>query len=368
MWKNTIPKVGENGSEIDIVGFINFNSGLDNLFDFEEEEGEEEITTAAIQADAKATKSDFVPRMVQDIGLEPSILFTALANPDGYVGKDELKYWGELQEMFNDGDVLPSELNNIYALNINNDTGKLDEEGFIKLYDSINELFEDDNEMDTPPTSNKQNDEIASPEMLKQELLDAIEDITVPDKLPFGLDADDRDKKIILSIVEELEIDTNNMLRQLQRSIEPDDLTGDWELVYTSSSAMKFNKGLTGLGGSFPNGKLGRLTQKLRASKFMMDVEYVEHIQVTPATASFDVIVNGSWDLRSSVSLFTGDPSIVMTVEPDRVSYGPTSTRADHWKSLGPMNMLDITYLDDNLRIMRGNTSVETIFVFRRIS
>ena len=99
----------------------------------------------------------------------------------------------------------------------------------------------------------------------------------------------------------------------------------------------------------------------------MMDVEYVEHIKVVPSTASFDVTVNGSWDLRTSTSLFTGDPSIVMTILPDRVTYGPTSTRADHWKSLGPMNMLDISYLDDNVRIMRGSTSIETIFVFRRI-
>ena len=96
------------------------------------------------------------------------------------------------------------------------------------------------------------------------------------------------------------------------------------------------------------------------------DVEYVEHIALNPDSASFDVSVTGTWDLRTSVSLFTGEPSIVMTVTPDRVTYGPTSTRADHWKSLGPMNMLDISYVDKDLRIMRGNTSVDTIFVWRR--
>lgn len=99
----------------------------------------------------------------------------------------------------------------------------------------------------------------------------------------------------------------------------------------------------------------------------MSDVEYVERIEVTPSTASFDVIVSGDWDLSQSVSLFTGAPSTVMTVEPARVMYGPTSTRADHWKSLGPMNMLDVTYLDKDLRIMRGNTATDAIFVFRRV-
>jgi hypothetical protein len=95
----------------------------------------------------------------------------------------------------------------------------------------------------------------------------------------------------------------------------------------------------------------------LIASKFLNDVEYTEHIKVVPDSASFDVTVNGGWDLRTSVSIFTGEPSISLTVVPDKVSYGPTSTRADHWKSLGPTNMLDLSYLDDDLRVMRGNTS-----------
>jgi hypothetical protein len=99
----------------------------------------------------------------------------------------------------------------------------------------------------------------------------------------------------------------------------------------------------------------------------MTDVEYVERISVNPESASFDVRVSGVWDLRQSVSLFTGEPSIVLQVEPDRVEYGPTSTRADHWKSLGPLNMLDVAYLDNDLRIMRGNTSLDTIFIFRRL-
>jgi hypothetical protein len=99
----------------------------------------------------------------------------------------------------------------------------------------------------------------------------------------------------------------------------------------------------------------------------MSDVKYLERIQVTPSSASFDVKVNGDWGLRKSVSLFTGEPSTVLSVVPERVEYGPTSTRADHWKSLGPMNMLDLTYLDDDLRIMRGNTSTENIFIYKRI-
>jgi hypothetical protein len=203
--------------------------------------------------------------------------------------------------------------------------------------------------------------------ILKQELVDAISDLLSPDLLPCGLEALDSEQKMILELVNNLEKAPTNLVRIKQGAIEPKDLVGSWELLYSSSSAMKFNKGLSGLGGSFPNGKFGGLKQTLQSTNVLSDVEYIERIEVkSPANASFDVKVTGSWDLRSSVSLFTGEPSIVMTVEPDRVSYGPTSTRADHWKSLGPMNMLDITYLDSDLRIMRGNTAIESIFIFQR--
>ena len=95
-------------------------------------------------------------------------------------------------------------------------------------------------------------------------------------------------------------------------------------------------------------------------------MEYTERIQVKPAAASFDVKVTGDWELRKSVSLFTGEATTVLSFEPGRVMYGPTDTNADQWKSLGPMTRLDITYLDDDLRVMRGNTATDSIFVFRR--
>ena len=83
---------------------------------------------------------------------------------------------------------------------------------------------------------------------------------------------------------------------------------------------------------------------------------------------SFDVKISGDWDLKTEVSLFTGKPANVLSVTPDKVSYGPRSDKADHWKSLGPMNMLLLTYLDEDLRIMRGNTSTDTLFIWKRIN
>lgn len=376
IWTTT-PKSDNSQQFIDLRGFHSFNAALDSLFEMTDEEADD-FSTSVPSVVAKKSNVDgnnqpdpapssVSQRMVDGNGLDPEVLFVALADSNGFVGRKELESWSELNEMLSSGDLLLSELDSFFdnAEKSENDATKLTMDGFVSLYQSINDLFvdEDDEQLNAPAENNY---EIGDDVSVKSELLEAIEDLNDDNNLPCGLDADDRERKQILAIVDEIESEAGNLVRQRRGAIEPADIAGTWELLYSSSSAMKFNKGLSGLGGSFPNGRFGSLKQTLKASKFMMDVEYIEHIQVKPSTASFDVTINGSWDLRRSTSLFTGEPSIVMIVEPNRVSYGPTSTRADHWKSLGPMNMLDITYLDNDLRIMRGNTAIETIFIFRR--
>ena len=384
LWATT-NKSNVSEDKLDVDGFLSFNVALDDLFAFDDDEMEDEYVALLedeIANDNEGASSDTniatietdtttsSRRMVDGDGLLPDILFVALANADGLVGIDELQQWRELQEMVTDGDVLESELLDIYnsVTKSGMDLTKLEVDGFVELYTAINNLFEDENGNDEGVIGMNTSSDGMQPVTHKIELLDAIADLQRDNELPCGLAATELEQREILSIVEMLENDTTNMIRSKQGIISPQELSGEWEMIYSSSSAMKFNQGLTGLGGSVPNGRFGTLKQKLVATKYLTDVEYMEHIEMTPSSASFDVKVTGTWELRTSVSLFTGEPSIVMNVVPDRVTYGPTSTRADHWKSLGPMNMLDISYLDDDLRVMRGNTSIDTIFVFRRIS
>lgn len=359
-------RVADSGAEekLDVDGFLRFNLALDDLFAFEDDEMDDVIVpksayTTELDAPAVANTSPSA-RMIEGVDLPPDVLFVSLANEDGLVGLDELKRWGELQQMIKEGDLLETELTDLFdsVKKSGMDLNKVEEAGFVDLCKAIDSLFEEDGGVGIANGVRQVS--------RKEELLDAIADLVGENILPCGLEATEREQREILSIVEMVEGDSTNVIRSNKGTIAPQELDGDWELLYSSSSAMKFNKGLSGLGGSLPNGRFANLKQKLVATKFLTDVEYIERIEMIPSSASFDVKVTGTWDLRTSVSLFTGEPSIVMNVVPDRVTYGPTSTRADHWKSLGPLNMLDITYLDDDLRIMRGNTSVDTVFVFRR--
>ena len=369
LWGNAVKKENE---MMDAVGFSSFNVALDDLFvldDEDDEDGDDNNKTEEPSATAAPPRA-----MVVEGDMPPGVLFSQLANENNLVGKEELNLWTELKEMLDDGELLESELQEIYdKFSTADSSGKLTEDAFLQLYDEIDTLFEeiddddDDAEEVVPTAPAPAQIDSSLNQRVKDDLLAFIDIVLEEDEEPCGFGASEADQKQINNIVQVLEKQPTNMIVAKEGNVERFDLAGNWELIYTSSSAMKFNQGLSGIGGSWPNGKFGGVRQELKATKFLSDMEYKERIEVTPAIASFDVSVNGLWDLQKSVSLFTGQPTVILQVEPDRVTYGGTSTRADHWKSLGPVNRLDLSYLDDDMRVMRGCTSSDTLFIFRKI-
>jgi len=374
LWENS---VDSESKSIDANGFLTFNSGLDDLFVLEDDDEDGDVEDADVDVvSEEAPEPAPAPRaMVIEGDMPPGVLFSQLADANYVVGMKELNLWAELKDLLDDEELSPSELQEMYDKYATSE-GKLTEDGFLQLYDDIDALFEEDDDDDAeeavpsppPPPQQQQSQDAAMNARVKDDFLSFIDIIVEDDDEPCGFGATESDQAQLLNILQVLEQQPSNVILQKDGNIELVDLAGNWELIYTSSSAMKFNKGLSGIGGSFPNGRFGGLRQELKCTKFLSDVEYKERIEVTPSSASFDVTVSGIWDLRKSVSLFTGQTTVILNVEPDRVTYGPTSTRADHWKSLGPVNRLDLSYLDDNLRVMRGCTSSETLFIFKKVN
>lgn len=358
LWSQTPSKT--TAGLIDVDGFMAFNALLDDLFVFDDIDDDSLLNDEVTTVDTDDIDPSKPRSQVSGEDLPPGVLFSALANTDYLVGSDELQLWTELQDMLKEGDLLPQELQDLFAANAVKQEGKdknyMTEETFVNFYEALDALFEEE-------------EEAASSSDAKLALLEFLDDLNDDtSRLTCGLEAEERDEKIVQNIVLALEGDgVANVIRKKKGEIGPDDLIGDWRLLYSSSAAMKFNKGLSGIGGSMPNGKFAGLTQSLSFARFRQDIVYMEQIDCTPASASFEVEVNGAWELRKSISLFTNQPCTMLLVQPNAVKYGPTSTRGDHWKSLGPMNLLDVTYLDDDLRIMRGNTASDAIFVWQRI-
>ena len=369
---------------LDFGMFVKFNDALDDLFEFDDEETADDVIEDEDEADDPAKGEEDAAEVVEpeasmppaplpvitDEDLPPGVLFSMIANEDYLVGRGEIKRWGELNDMLNDEDITQAEVDALFdsAPKAPGAGDMLDEEGFESFFDSIDNLFEDEDDGDDeaePATEEKE---------LKEELFELLEDLAKlaedEGQQKCGLDCSELEQERVLEVVGELERESYNQVVVPdgitgEGAITKDQLTGTWELIYSSSSTMKYNEGLSGLAGGLT--KFGGLQQTLSSSKFLSDVEYTEQLDTKILGADTEVKITGDWDLRTEVSLFTGKLSNVMTVTPDRVIYGPRSDKADHWKSLGPMNLLLLTYLDEDLRIMRGSTSTDTLVIWRRI-
>ncbi|KAL7570090.1 hypothetical protein ACA910_017121 [Epithemia clementina (nom. ined.)] len=368
--------ISRDASALDKKAFDSLRKAIDDLFEEVEEDKEKESANDDTEA---VTAAPVTSAKRTDAPSGDATLFQKLAGKSGLVSKEELlNSWQELGEMLRDGDLLPAEFDEIYASSLkrSKDASSLDESAFNALQAAIDDLFEDEDMKESEQQAGTQDNDGGVATSPKRDLLRALAAVNQESsvnesdearRLPCGLESTEAEAKLILKLANKLMQEDSNILTQTGGNIDTSMVAGSWKLLYTSSSAMKFNKGLSGLGGSFPNGRFGGLVQTLSPSALLPDVEYKERIEVMKPGQSFDVTVNGNWELRQTTSLFTGERSIMIAVDPDRVRYGPTSTKADHWKSLGPTNMLDLVYLDDNLRIMRGSTSMDTIFVFQRI-
>lgn len=353
IWENTIKSPGS-PDQLDVDGFLSFNVELDDLFVFDDEEDIVNEVDATIAMTQEENVVEETSKMFYGEDLPPGVIFSELANGSSIIGMTELRKWGDLQDMLRDGELLPSEFQEIYdkVPKAPEGTNAIDEDGFVRLYEAIDALFEDDEE------------EGPSTESLKADLLSYVNLLNSnKDTMPCGLESLESEMQRVLELAKTLENEPSNIVVSSEGNIPLDDVVGEWDLLYTTSATMKFNKGLSGL--VPPAGKFGGLRQKFTATKYLSDVEYIEQIDAGPS--SFEVRVTGDWELKNSASLFTGSRSISLLVVPDKVTYGLTTMKGDHWKSLGPMNLLSFSYLDEDIRIMRGSTSIDNIFIFKKV-
>lgn len=168
-----------------------------------------------------------------------------------------------------------------------------------------------------------------------------------------GLLVTDTDKVNILSAVERLE-DYNPHPNPLQ---QPQLLEGDWRLLYTSS------RSILGLG-RFPLLQLGQIYQCIRTQEAkvyniaeIIGIPLLEGI--VSVTATFEIVsdrrVNVNFQ-RSIIGLqrimgYSSPSQMIEALEQGK-QYSPLDFKIDSREQKG---WLEITYIDDDLRIGRGN-------------
>ena len=211
------------------------------------------------------------------------------------VGMEELKQWGELQDLLSDEEITSTELEDMFAEAItkgkNNNDDKLDKDGFVLLYKSIDNLFvyEDQSTADegeitnvggndiiaavgeVTSTESGSEDQKSLPNNKQDELLSflsGIHSVSDDEKLPCGMDCTDKEREVIAKLVSDLEAEPNNLVLKQNGKIGTKDLIGNWDLLYTNSKGIIMNKSLSGLGSSdSKKNTFSSVRQRLTGSK-----------------------------------------------------------------------------------------------------
>jgi hypothetical protein len=304
---------------------------------------------------------------------EPTAVFSDLVNGGATaLGLEQiLDGWIELQELMEDGDLLTSELNDlfVFALKKRGEGDKLDERGFVLLYTAIDSLFEDvveSNGGDDAETDDEVINSVIQPDpqtFCQQKLVSFLADNT----MPCGFECTDKERELIQAMVTDLEIDPTNLAQLNNGQIDAKRFIGEWKMLYTSSRTMIINKSLSGLGRSTSTmAPFVRLVHRMTGSKFLGKCEYVETFGTGPE--SFDVTVTGEWMLKNGVNPITGMSNTVLWVDLEKVMYGFSTNDAEEWASLGPIKRMDIIYMKEDLLITRGSVNTDSIFVYQRIN
>ncbi|KAL7571878.1 hypothetical protein ACA910_006519 [Epithemia clementina (nom. ined.)] len=362
LWERT-PKTSD--GMVDLNGFLKFNAYIDDLVDMEEDDDDEADDDQDSDSRLEMDEAD------ENLFLEAK---------SGLVSKQQLlSSWDELKEMLEVGDILPSEFDELYqsALTISRVASALDRKAFDSLRKAIDDLFEELEEDKEKESANEESEQQAGTQdndggvatSPKSDLLGALaalnQESSVNERHACGLQSTEAEAKLILKLANKLVQEDSNILTQTGGNIDTSMVTGSWKLLYTSSKDMKYNNGLFGDGVVFPSGRFGGLVQTLSPSGVL---EYKERIEFKKPKNGFDVTVNGTWELRQITSLFEKKTkSIIIAVDPDQGRNA--GGMPDLWmrRSLETINTLELVYLDDNLRIMRGDFSMDVIFVFQRI-
>jgi len=317
---------------------------------------------------------------------------TLTRTDDLLLGIEDIKRgWVELGDLIVDDELSSSELEFLYNKCQESSSGdKIDKKGFIFLYQSIDDLFEPGDEGDDgddtlsngskamntgivysdpqeeQSPSNDNVPTITSSTVLKEKLLSILAEVRSNDNISARVfDYTDEERDVIHHLIGLMEMNgPSEAVLSKRGKIDESNLMGEWDLRYTSSHAMLINRSLSGLGRSTSTkAQFQGLRKRLGGTKYLGKAEYIETFG--GEEASFDVVVTGEWFLEERKNA-SRKPLSLLRVNPEKLTYGLITNEASEWSSLGPIKLLDILYLDEDLMILRGHVNLKSFFIYQR--
>lgn len=171
--------------------------------------------------------------------------------------------------------------------------------------------------------------------------------------LDFDPDAEDLgdDENAIEDIIEQIE-DTNDS----ELSTTDPRMNGTWDLVYTSSTISRYYGGLTGVHSYLPEGAVEEIKQEINIEDATCTMTERIRFEIPFSEREGHITVKVIGKLR-----LMGENRMVWNAE--NVMVGIFKWFAEGWKSLRAMTIVDLTYLNESVRIVRGQTGAVHVFI-----
>lgn len=83
--------------------------------------------------------------------------------------------------------------------------------------------------------------------------------------------------------------------------------------------------------------------------------------------ALLTVKIDGEWFTKFGNNVYTGQPMTSIEIVPSKVKWAMQTNNAADWSSLGPIKILDVSYLSSDMMISRVNVYPDGFFVWKRI-
>lgn len=161
--------------------------------------------------------------------------------------------------------------------------------------------------------------------------------------------------------VDDQEGDVEDLIEQLEdlntceSPNEDTRMSGTWEMIYTSSTISRYFGGVTGVQKYLPDGSVEAIYQILDVEDGTCSIVEVIAFDVpfVDKRSSLKAIVSGKVRPMSSVRL---------RWDAENVQVSFWRWFADGWKTVRAFKVTDTTYLDDDFRIIRGQTGSVSVF------
>lgn len=134
-----------------------------------------------------------------------------------------------------------------------------------------------------------------------------------------------------------------------------DRMNGKWQLMYTNSTIARYSGGVTGLHRYFPDGNVKKIVQEIDIEDGSLTMSETIDFDVPFVDKRTSVTATVSGELRAN-------SEIRQTWNAEKVRIFFFSWFADGWKTVRAFKVTDTTYLDDDVRITRGQTGSVCVF------